>query len=44
MPEIKNDTKLFELVNRYQIHKCTSSCLRSFFNNKKLIQKCRYGF
>jgi ATP-dependent DNA helicase PIF1 len=44
MPDPVKEPVLYELVNKYQIHKCTGSCQRVLFRHKSSTTFCRYGF
>jgi hypothetical protein len=44
IPDPYKSPELYDLVMKYQVHKCTTSCLRQVFNKSKFHQKCRYGF
>lgn len=46
IPDKDKEPELFDLVMKYQIHKCNSSCQRLVFNKttKKKALLCRYGF
>jgi hypothetical protein len=44
LPDENKNPKLFDLVTKYQYHKCTGSCKRFVNKNKKCYTICRYGF
>ena len=46
IPDPDKDPELYDLVMKYQVHKCTQSCIRVLKNKKKnkLVTICRYGF
>ena len=46
IPNKDEDPELYDLVMKYQVHKCTSSCQKLRFNKKtkKKTLICRYGF
>ncbi len=45
IPDEKLNPDLYDLVMRYQRHKCTKSCQFTVkLKKNKFITKCRYGF
>lgn len=44
IPKEDDNLELRKMVDTYQMHKCTKSCLRSKVVNKRWVMKCRYGF
>ncbi|CAF1017803.1 unnamed protein product [Brachionus calyciflorus] len=39
-----SDSHIYDLVKKFQTHKCSSSCRRILRKNRIIINKCRYGF
>ena len=44
LPDPIKEPKLYELVMKYQRHKCCSSCLQAVYRNGHWIKQCRHGF
>lgn len=44
LPDQLLEPELYALVIKYQLHKCTDSCIRKRFTGHCSIKYCRYGF
>lgn len=44
LPDEKLNPMLFDLVSKYQAHRCSASCKRFITKGGKCFTKCRYGF
>ena len=44
LPDPILEPRLYELVIKYQRHKCTGSCRRKVFRHRKFYEFCRYSF
>jgi ATP-dependent DNA helicase PIF1 len=44
LPDKKTEPLLYDLVTKYQLHRCTDSCLRKKNYRGKISVQCRYGF
>jgi ATP-dependent DNA helicase PIF1 len=44
LPDKNTEPELYDLVIKYQLHKCTDSCLRKKNFRGSISTQCRYGF
>jgi ATP-dependent DNA helicase PIF1 len=44
LPDPSTSPTLFQLVSKFQTHKCNKYCLKTYQKNKKFFKKCSFGF
>ena len=44
IPDEESNPELYQLVTRYQMHKCSSYCRRTKRVNKAFVTRCKFGF
>ncbi len=44
IPDPDTQPELYQLVMKYQVHKCTKSCLKFIKSKNRKVTICRYGF